>query len=221
MIYKDRPETPPPSPRIVRPPPCRPPPAPPPTERLRQRLAALRNRLHRTAIIRGLSWLVLFTAVLAIAACLLDALLPLHSLLRAGILVGWLVGAGLLAWRHLYRPLSRRCDDLSLALRVEQRFPVLNDALASTVQFLDAPVGVDGESASLRREAVKRTMDRAKSFDFNRVVDARGLRTAAGCAGLAGAAAVALLLIFPGQASSAWAACSTHSTTATCRRRAA
>ena len=170
---------------------------------LRQRLAALRRRIHRTAVLRGVSWLVLATAAVAVAACLLDALWPLDSLARAAVLVAWLVGAGLLFWRFLYRPLSQRSDDLSLALRVEQRFPVLNDALASTVQFLDAPVGDGGDSAALRREAVKRTLARAKGFDFNRVVDARGLRRTAAAAALAGAAAVTLLLLFPKPALSA------------------
>ena len=165
---------------------------------LRQRLAALRSRLRRTAVLRGVSWLVLFTVGAVGAACLLDILLPLPSLVRAALLVGWLVGAGLIAWRWLYRPLAQRCDDLSLALRVEQRFPSLNDALASTVQFLDAPAASNGESAGLRREAIKRALDRAKNFDFNRVVDARGLRTAF-CVDAVGAviAAVTLVLVFP------------------------
>ncbi len=170
---------------------------------LRQRLAALRRRLRRTAILRGASWLVLATAATAVAACLVDSLWPLDSLVRAAVLVGWLVGVGLLSWRFLFRPLSQRTDDLSLALRVEQRFPALNDALASTVQFLDAPVGAGGDSASLRREAVKRTLARSKGYDFNRVVDSRGLRSVAAGAALAGAAAVTLLLLFPAPARSA------------------
>ncbi len=173
------------------------------TRPLRQRLAALRRRLRRTAVVRGVSWLVLFTVVMAAAACLLDIFLALPSLARAALLVGWLAGAGLIARRHLYRPLAQRCDDLSLALRVEQRFPSLNDALASTVQFLDAPAGEGGDSAGLRREAVKRALDRAKAFDFNRVVDGRGLRTAACGAVAAVAAAVTLTLIFPDPALSA------------------
>ena len=186
---------------------------------LRQRLAALRRRLRRTAILRGASWLVLATAATAVAACLVDSLWPLDSLVRAAVLVAWLVGVGLLSWRFLFRPLSQRTDDLSLALRVEQRFPALNDALASTVQFLDAPAGAGGDSASLRREAVKRTLARAKGYDFNRVVDGRGLRSTAAGAVLAGAAAVTLLLLYPVPAFSAWAGCSTRSSTARCRRK--
>ena len=170
---------------------------------LRQRLAALRRRIRRTAVIRGVSWLVFTTAFLATAAGLLDAAVPLPSLARAGLLVGWLVGVGLLTWQFLVRPLSRRRDDLSLALRIEQRFPSLNDALASTVQFLDDPKTASGDSASLRREAVKRALIRAKNCDFNQVVNARGLRTTAGLAAVTAAGALALTLIFPSSAFSA------------------
>jgi hypothetical protein len=169
---------------------------------LRQRLAALRRRLRRTAIVRAVSWLALFTAVLAVAAGALDAAVALPSLARAGVLVAWLVGAGLLTWFFFFRPLARRCDDLSLALRIEQRFPTLNDALASTVQFLEAPAAA-GDSASLRREAVKRALDKAKGCDFNRIVDSRGLHSAAGLAVLATAGAVVLALFFPAAALSA------------------
>ncbi|HVS34129.1 MAG TPA: hypothetical protein VMS17_01025 [Gemmataceae bacterium] len=167
---------------------------------LRQRLAALRRRIRRTAIIRGVSRLVLFTAVMAVGVCYFDWQWHLHSLIRAELLVFWLASMGLLAWRYLYQPLSQRCNDLSLALRLEERFPALNDALASTVQFLDVPDGAGGESASLRGEAVKRTLTRAKSYDFNRIVDARYLRTIAACAALAAVGAVTLALIWPGPA---------------------
>ncbi len=170
---------------------------------LRQRLTALRRRIRRTAIIRGVSWLVFTTAFLAVAAGYLDSVVPLPSLARAALLVAWLVGVGLLAWHFLARPLAQRCDDLSLALRIEQRFPALNDALASTVQFLDDPKTASGDSASLRREAVKRALVKAKNCDFNRVVNARGLRTAAALACFAGSMALGLMLFLPGAAFSA------------------
>ena len=169
---------------------------------LRQRLAALRRRMRRTAILRGASWLLLSTAVVAVAACYLDSVVALPSLARAGVLVAWLVNCGLLTWFFLVRPLSQRCDDLSLALRIEQRFPALNDALASTVQFLGTPTA-EGDSASLRREAVKRALGRAQGCDFNRVVDRRGLRSAVGLAGVASVGALALLAFFPAAAFSA------------------
>ena len=133
---------------------------------LRQRLAALRRRLRRTAIVRAVSWLGSSPPLLASAPAPSTRPSPLPSLARAGVLVAWLVGVGLLTWQFLVRPLSRPRDDLSLALRIEQRFPSLNDALASTVQFLDDPQAASGDSASLRREAVKRALDQGEKLRF-------------------------------------------------------
>ena len=77
--------------------------------------------------------------------------------MRGVILTGLLTGAGIIVYRMLVKPLSEPTDDLSLALRVEERFPSLNDALASTMQFLERgdAGGPQGESQSLRRETVR------------------------------------------------------------------
>src|SRR5205823_9351412 len=96
------------------------------------------------------------------------------SLLRAVFLVATLALTGGVAYRLLWRPLALRTDDLSLALRVEQQYPVLNDALASTVQFLQQKEGTPGVSPVLKREAVQRAMRLAQGCDFNKAVDTRG-----------------------------------------------
>ena len=78
----------------------------------------------------------------------------------------------------LWHPLAARSDDLALALRIEEQYPVLNDALASTVQFLQQPSDSRTGSPVLRREAVVRAMRLAQGCNFNQVVNARGLRLA-------------------------------------------
>ena len=171
---------------------------------LRRRLAALRRRLRLVTAVRGLGWLAAVVLGAALAAGALDWRWHLPALVRAAALTGTLAAAGVVALRHLVRPLSARADDLTLALRVEERFPALNDALASTVEFL-GPGGVRADSAPLRREAVRRALGKAKGCDFGRVVDARGLRTAVLAAGLAGAAAAALAGLYPTQATTALA----------------
>ena len=81
----------------------------------------------------------------------------------------------------LIRPLLVRTDNLSLALRVEEAYPNLNDSLASAVQFLEqSKRGGPGQSASLessilRLEAVRRTMRLLDGIDFRRAVSARGV----------------------------------------------
>jgi hypothetical protein len=170
---------------------------------LRQRLAALRHRIFLVATFRGTAWLVAVVLFTLVCGGLLDWRLHLPGLVRAFILVGMLGGAGLVIRALLWRPLSEPTDDLSLALRVEERYPGLNDALASTVQFLDRPTPPEGESASMRREAVRRAMGRLVGLDFKRVVETRGLLSA----GLSSLAviipAVVLTLLAPAVAGTA------------------
>jgi hypothetical protein len=173
---------------------------------LRRRLAALRRRLRLVTTARGGSWLLALVLACVTAACVLDWKWPLPAVVRAFLLAGTLVGAGVVAFRQLVRPLAARADDLTLALKVEEHYPTLNDCLASTVQFLDQQTPAPaGESAGMRREAVRRALGRAEGLDFRRVVSARGLPTAAAAAAVALAGAVTLLILFPAQAATALA----------------
>ena len=104
---------------------------------LRKRLAALRRRLRVVVTLRAAGWLLTVLLLGALAAGFLDWAWRLPSLVRAVVLVGTLSGLGVVAYRMLLGPLLARVDDLTLALRIEERYPSLNDALASTVQFLE------------------------------------------------------------------------------------
>jgi hypothetical protein len=166
------------------------------TERnpLRLRLAALRWRLRLVTVFHGACWVLAAVLGIAALACLLDWLVSLPALIRAGLLAATLTGGGLLAYRYLLAPLAARDDDLTLALRVEDMYPSLNDALASTIQFLDQTRQTRGDSPSMRLEAVRRAMERAKNCDFNRVVPTRGVRLAGLSAGVITVASLALLV---------------------------
>src|SRR5262249_44248552 len=169
---------------------------------LGQRLAGLRRRLRFVATFRGTSWLLTTVLATVVVVGLADWRWHLPGLVRAVALTGLLGAAGMIIHRLLLRPLSQPADDLSLALRVEERYPILNDALASTVQFLKG-AAPDGESLSLRREAVRRAMSKADGCDFSRVVDSRGLRTAGLCSLLACVAAVTFGILAPALAKTA------------------
>jgi hypothetical protein len=137
----------------------------------------------------------------AAIAGILDWQIHLPGLVRALGLVGILTGAGLIWYRHLLVPLKSKTDDLSLALSVENEYPVLNDALASTIQFLQKPTDPKTSgSPVLRREAVTRAMRLAQSCDFNKVVDSRGVRLAGVGAAALLAGAIAVFAWYP-----AWA----------------
>jgi hypothetical protein len=172
---------------------------------LRHRLAALRRRLRLVAAFRGAGWLLAAVLASAVAAGLLDWRWHLPDLVRAAVLVATLAGAAVLAYRYLFCPLSARADDLTLALRIEERYPDLNDALASTVAFLGRSGQPEGESASMEREAIRRALGKAARCDFGKVIDSRGLGTACLTAVGALTLAVALCVLFPAQARTALA----------------
>src|SRR5438034_10315585 len=97
---------------------------------LQYRLASLRRRLRLVITFRGLA-LPLALLCFALAGFgLLDWRMHLPSLVRAFLLVGTVSAAGVLIYRYLLRPLQARTDDLSLALKVEERFPTSRDNLA-------------------------------------------------------------------------------------------
>lgn len=164
---------------------------------LRRRLARLRRRLRLVATARGVGWLVALVLTVVLVTGLLDYQVHLPGLVRAGVLVGLLAGAVAVVLRFLLVPLAEPADDLSLALRIEDRYPLLNDALATTVEFLDRTQPPEGESASMRREAVRRTLTRVEGLDFGRVVDGRGVGLAVLLALATGATAAAAAAVVP------------------------
>jgi hypothetical protein len=167
-------------------------------ESLRQRLGVVRRRLRLVAATRGIGWLISASLVPLLVGGLLDWRFQLPPLVRGVLLVATLAMAGTVAVRYLFRPMAGQTDDLTLALRIEERFPGFNDALASTVQFLGRAEGdVPLESESLRRAAIEGTLGRAQGLDFTRVVDSRGLRSAVLTAAMVVAAFVALAVVFP------------------------
>ena len=164
---------------------------------LRQRLAALRRRMRLVATVRGAGFLLTVLLATSLVAGLLDWGWHLPELVRAVVLVGTLTGGIYIAYRYLLRPLSAPSDDLSLALRVEEEYPALNDSLASTVQFLERGAASESSSASLEREAIKRALGRAAGCDFGKVVNKRGLVWAGVSGGVFATIALVLVLLVP------------------------
>ncbi len=143
---------------------------------LRQHFVVLRRKLRRVTWLRGLTVVLALILPALLLAGVLDWTLHLPGVVRAVFLTGILAGAGILVYRFLYLPLGQRVDDLTLALRIEDHYPSLNDALASTIEFLNqAEQGIPGDSPSMRREAVRRALAVAENCDFERIVDRRGL----------------------------------------------
>jgi len=149
---------------------------------LETRIAALRGRVRRLLALHGMAWVVAALAVAVILAGLADWLVHLVPEVRLALLIGAVALAGWLGWRRVVTPLVVRFRDLDIALRIERRWPGLNDRLSSTIEFLrardqagDASAGSEG----LRAATVARTLAEVDSIDFRAVVDPRPARRAA------------------------------------------
>ena len=97
-------------------------------------------------------------------------------------------------------PLVVRFADLDIALRIEQRWPGLNDRLASTVQFLRLDPDDDRYgSPALREATVQQAIEETRSIDFREAIEYRPIiRAAASRPPLAWACAAADRLRRPG-----------------------
>ncbi len=150
------------------------------------RIRSLRANIRRLVALHGLSWLVGLLLPLAILAGVADWLFHLDAVIRAAILVA-IGGAALyLGYRFVIRPLVVRFADLDIAMRVEERWPGLNDRLASMIQFQKA----DGDndrygSAELRAATIQQAEAVASTLDFREVIELRPVLLAVSLAVLA------------------------------------
>ena len=154
---------------------------------LESRIASLRNRVRRLLLVHGLSWFVAGLLPLVIAACLADWAFHLDPLVRL-VLLGLIVASACwLGWTRVVRPLIVRFEDLDIAMRIEERWPGLNDRLASTVQFLRLPPVDDDRygSAALRAATVEQAINEVESIDFREVIEFKPILRAGAVAVLA------------------------------------
>ena len=144
---------------------------------LLSRLASLRRRVLIIEGWRGTTALLSLVVGAVLFAGLIDWTVQLPSLVRALLLVGIVTGGGYVAYRYLVAPLACPVDNLSLALRVEEANPELNDSLASTVQFLTVPLDTPGavsSSPAMRDKAVQQAVARSSQVDFGGILSYRG-----------------------------------------------
>ncbi|MFO0891050.1 MAG: DUF4175 family protein [Isosphaeraceae bacterium] len=161
---------------------------------LESRISALRGQVRRLLVVHGLSWLVAGVLPLVILAGLLDWLFHLDVFVRLALLA---IVAGLAGWllfSRVLRPLVVRFADLDIAMRIEQRWPGLNDRLASTVQFLRLSPNDDRHgSVALREATIRQAIEETRSIDFREAIEYRPIIRSSALAILATAAALLLL----------------------------
>ncbi|HEX8203077.1 MAG TPA: DUF4175 domain-containing protein, partial [Isosphaeraceae bacterium] len=123
---------------------------------LEVRIAALRGRVRRLLALHGLSYVVGVLVLAVVAAGLADWLVHLAWDVRLAILLGTLGLVGWLSWRFVVAPLVVRFGDLDIALRIERRWPGLNDRLSSTIEFLRAQrPGAEADDERLGSRALR------------------------------------------------------------------
>ena len=169
----------------------------PPDERaaLPEQLAALGRSRRRVAVAAGAFALVGLLLAATLAACAADAWLHLPALPRALLLVLTLAAAGVVAVAWVFRPLRLPTDALAVALELEDKYPKLNDSLASAVSFLEDE-DPDGRSVSrrLRAAAIRRAERLAERQDLGKLVPTGRYWKAFWLCAVATAAAVPLAL---------------------------
>ena len=168
---------------------------------LERRISGLRGQVRRQLALHGLAWVVAGAVVAVLLAVLIDWLFHLSRELRFGLLVALGALVSWIVYRQVIQPLFVKFRDLDIALRIEQRWPGLQDRLASTVQFLRLRGEPDHKdvhgSKALREETIRRTLAEVESIDFREVVDHRPLRVALASAAIPLGISAALLALSP------------------------
>ena len=136
------------------------------------RLRALRQRITRWVLVKGLArWILLVLAILLIDI-LIDRVFKLDFAQRIIMLV-LMIGsvAALFGWRVL-RPLMNRISDDALLHQIEIKHPELKENLISGAQLSrDAELESKGVSMELAQATIERSKELARKMDFLGTVD--------------------------------------------------
>ncbi len=178
------------------------------SRQLESRIGSLRAIVRRLLALHGLSWVLGLLLPLVILAGAADWLFHLDAVIRAALLLALGGAIVCLGYRFVLRPLFVRFADLDIAMRIEERWPGLNDRLASTIQFQNA--GADSDrygSPELRAATVRQAEAEASTIDFREVIEPKPVLLAVGLAGLALFLGGFLVVVSPGTSRLAMRGC--------------
>lgn len=167
---------------------------------LLSRIAALRGRVRRLLAIYGLARVsAVFLGILLFAgwadwAIHLAAPLRVLEFLATTVVIGWA------ARKFILRPFLANFDDLSLALRIEERWPGLQDRLASAVEFLEqanSRKSSDNASPELRQHVINQAFAEVASINFAEAIEPRPVRQSLKFLGIAMSIALVSVILGP------------------------
>jgi hypothetical protein len=164
---------------------------------IEEKLAGLRSRVRLLVVARGISAVL---STLLAAAIVLGAADYLFRFEDRGLrITATLALVGALIWgfyRFYFLPAAVRLRDVDLAVKLQRRFPVLEDRLLSAVEFIaQAEDDPTAGSPVLRRSIIARTTAEAARLDFKQAVNPRPAVNAA-LAMIAVCLVAAMLAIF-------------------------
>jgi hypothetical protein len=169
---------------------------------LETRIAQIRRKAQWLLVLHGLSWVLAAAVAAVVVLTAADYLLHFQdrgirvlSTLAVLAVLGWTI------WRRLLPAITSRFSDVNIAMRIERRFPGLNDRLASTVQFLgEGEQSDDGGSAALRRAVVIQTTAEVEQLNLGDAIDSRAPRQALLVALVVAGVALGLVVVDPSSA---------------------
>lgn len=146
---------------------------------LNEKLSGLAAEIRRLLVIRGGCWLTLAALGGMVAAVGLDEAFHLPAPARGVLLLGWLLGCGLLAWRLVLRPWHGEVHMAELVTRIERDFPGLSERLITLVE-LNRHADPGNGSRALMTVLAKETDQRTRRLDFSQIPpDRSSVRVAA------------------------------------------
>ena len=166
---------------------------------LEKRVSATGALIGRWRLIHGAGWFAILAGLSLVLAGYADYLLRLQDHgLRLILSASLWIGLAWLLWRYLVPALGRGGSLVQIAQRIELRFPVLRDRLASAIAFLgQAESDVLAGSVTLRKAVVAETESLANGLDFREAVDATRVRGVLGGAGAVAVLAAVFILAQP------------------------
>lgn len=152
-------------------------------DQVRDRLERLRRRTWLTSAVRGAGLLVAVVLGAMFVVGLADWLFHVDDAgVRCLFAVAILVAAGWIAFHELARPLLKSRSDVALALDVEQRFPQLRDALASSAAFTAGGLDPSAGSPALQRSTIAEAERRLAGLRLESIVPTKEARSIASVA---------------------------------------
>jgi hypothetical protein len=140
---------------------------------LQSKLGQVRRKRGVVGIATGAAAVVVVVVAATMVTALLDWWLDLPYVVRALLLALQLAAAAALVVRLAVWPVVRGADEESLALSVEQRWPIFRSRLISAIQLGRAGAVPAGVGAAFVTQLVRETEQVADSVDFGAVVPMR------------------------------------------------